>query len=180
MSLTPRQIHPPLGSQAADALQRQTMNPSAAPLTVSLADEAATCALAARLADITRPGDLIALWGGLGAGKTTFARAFIRALTRADEDVPSPTFTLVQTYDGSSGPVWHFDLYRLDAPNDVWELGFEDIGQGITLMEWPERLGSLLPARRLDTALETGDTPASRVIRLTPQGGWPHDLEILA
>ena len=142
-----------------------------APAVLDLPDEAATEALARRLAAVVRPGDVIALWGGLGAGKTAFARAFIRAAGNPAEDVPSPTFTLVQTYGLAAGPCWHFDLYRLQSPDEVWELGIEDaFGQGIVLIEWPERLGSLLPADRLDVHLESGTTQHARRVRLTAHG----------
>jgi tRNA threonylcarbamoyladenosine biosynthesis protein TsaE len=132
------------------------------PLSLVLADEAATEALGRRLADCARPGDVIALEGPLGAGKTTLARAFIRHLTSPAEDVPSPTFTLVQTYASPRGPIWHFDLFRLGHPGEAIELGLEDaFAEGIALIEWPERLGPYLPARRLDLRLATeseGDT----------------------
>jgi tRNA threonylcarbamoyl adenosine modification protein YjeE len=121
--------------------------------TVDLGDEKATAALAARLAALARPGDLIALSGDLGAGKTSFARAFIGA-RGGGESVPSPTFTLVQTYDLPGGAVWHFDLYRLRVAEEAWELGIEDAFEsGISLIEWPEWLGALLPGRRLVVAL---------------------------
>jgi tRNA threonylcarbamoyladenosine biosynthesis protein TsaE len=105
---------------------------------LDLPDEAATESLARRLAGVARPGDVIALWGGLGAGKTAFARAFVRAAGDPAEEVPSPTFTLVQTYALAAGPCWHFDLYRLQAPDEVWELGIEEaFAGGIVLIEWP-------------------------------------------
>src|SRR5512147_2050849 len=113
-----------------------------------LPDLAATEALARRLAAVARTGDVIALHGDLGAGKTTFARAFIQARAGAagEAEVPSPTFTLVQIYDLPSGAIWHFDLYRLTAAGQVWELGFEEaLATAITLIEWPERLAALLP-----------------------------------
>lgn len=134
---------------------------------VDLPDEKATSALAARLAALAAPGDVVALKGELGAGKTSFARAFIRA-RGGDETVPSPTFTLVQTYDLAGGSVWHFDLYRLRLPDEAWELGIEDaFRDGISLIEWPERLGDLLPARRLEVGLEFGPAPAVRRATLT-------------
>lgn len=127
------------------------------PLSLVLADEAATEALGRRLASAARPGDVIALEGPLGAGKTTLARAFIRHLTGPAEDVPSPTFTLVQTYATTRGPIGHFDLFRLSHPDEAFELGIEEaFAEGITLIEWPERLGARLPARRL-------------AVRLTPE-----------
>jgi tRNA threonylcarbamoyladenosine biosynthesis protein TsaE len=142
------------------------------PSALTLPNEAATLALAARLADIVRPRDLIALAGPLGAGKTCFARALVRRLAGAEIEVPSPTFTLVQTYDSDVGTVWHFDLYRLRDPDEIWELGFEDaLIDGILLIEWPERLGGLLPARRLDLTLTPGETADARQAVLAAQGG---------
>ena len=141
-------------------------------ITVDLPDEKATAAFAARLAALAAPGDVIALKGELGAGTTTLARAFIRA-RGGGETVPSPTFTLVQLYDLPGGTVWHFDLYRLRRPDEAWELGIEDaFRDGISLIEWPERLGDLLPARRLLAGLDFGSTPNARRIILTGDAGW--------
>jgi tRNA threonylcarbamoyladenosine biosynthesis protein TsaE len=134
-------------------------SPATVPEVVELADERATLALGARLADEAGRGDVFALSGTLGAGKTTLARGFIRALTGPDEEVPSPTFTLVQTYDTKKGTVWHFDLYRLEDPEEAWELGIEEaFAGGISLIEWPDRLGALLPARRRQVTLEIAGT----------------------
>jgi len=147
---------------------------------VDLGDENATAALAARLAALVVPGDVIALSGELGAGKTSFARAFIRA-RGGDESVPSPTFTLVQTYDLPGGAIWHFDLYRLRTAEEAWELGIEDAFQsGISLIEWPERLGSLLPARHLLVALEFGPIPTARRATLASSGDWAGRFAVIA
>ncbi len=109
---------------------------------LALPDQAATEVLAVRLAAVLRPGDLIALGGDLGAGKTTLARALIRAAAGAEIEVPSPTFTLVQVYDLPIGAVWHFDLYRLSGPDEVIELGWDEArAEGVALVEWPDRLG---------------------------------------
>ena len=133
-----------------------------------LPDLAATTALAQKLAPHLRIGDVIALRGGLGVGKTTFARALISALRGEETEVPSPTYTLVQTYEGADFPIFHFDLYRLDAPNDVFELGWDETHIGVSLIEWPDHAGSHLPKWRLDLTLEiTGDI---RKARLEPQG----------
>ena len=124
----------------------------------ALADETATERLAARLAGLARPGDVVTLSGALGAGKTSLARAFIRARARLpDLDVPSPTFALVQHYDLADGAVWHLDLYRLNRPEELRELGLEEAGQDITLVEWPDRMGAHPPAERLDIALAPGE-----------------------
>ena len=138
-------------------------------LTLDLPDEAATAALGVRLAGACRPGDVIALSGDLGAGKSTLARALIRHLAGAGIDVPSPTFTLVQTYDSPKGPIWHFDLYRLKDPDEIFELGWDDARSGgILLVEWPERLGHHLPKTVLTIALHpvAGDHSA-RTITVT-------------
>jgi tRNA threonylcarbamoyladenosine biosynthesis protein TsaE len=143
-----------------------------------LADEAATARLAARLSQQARRRDVIALRGGLGTGKTSFARAFIRARGRGDEEVPSPTFTLVEIYDNPPHPaIWHFDLYRLVAPAEVYELGIEEAwGEGISLIEWPERIEALLPRDRLDLALVPGDGPGARIATLAAWSSWRERL----
>jgi tRNA threonylcarbamoyladenosine biosynthesis protein TsaE len=148
-----------------------------------LPDPAATAAIGIALASVLRPGDVVALWGDLGAGKSTFARALIQALSTTDE-VPSPTFTLVQTYegqidtgDGEPLPVeiWHFDLYRLSSPEQAYDLAIEEAFQaGISLIEWPDRLDYLLPRQRLDLYLDmAGD---GRLLRLAGNGDWAKRL----
>jgi tRNA threonylcarbamoyladenosine biosynthesis protein TsaE len=155
------------------------VTPSDADIRIALPDEAATARLAASLAKIARAGDVIALRGTLGAGKTSFARAFIAALGGGAE-VPSPTFTLVQVYDVAPAPVWHFDLYRTSAPDEALELGIEEaFARAISLIEWPERLGDLLPAERLDVALDFGAGETERRATLTGQGAWRGRLEAL-
>ena len=144
------------------------------PRRFDLADEAATVRLAWHVAMRARPGDILALGGGLGSGKTSFARAFLRA--RAGDpllEVPSPTFTLVQVYDLPGGAVWHLDLYRIAAPEEAWELGIEEaFGDAIVLIEWAERLGSLLPAEHLAIDFASGPSPGARVALVTPSAGW--------
>jgi tRNA threonylcarbamoyladenosine biosynthesis protein TsaE len=123
-----------------------------------LPSEAATAELGASLARRLKPGDVVGLKGDLGVGKTTLARAIVRAAANdPDLIVPSPTFTLVEVYDTPNGSYWHFDLYRLEAPEQVYELGWEEaLAEGIVLMEWPERLGPLLP-KHLSVTLELDD-----------------------
>lgn len=149
-----------------------------AALTLLLPDEPATARLAGGLARAARPGDAICLRGDLGAGKTALARAFVRArLDDPAEEVPSPTFTLVQTYDDpqTGGLVWHFDLYRLERPDDALELDLEDaFADGLCLVEWPDRLGPYLPRRRLDLTLTIDPDGVSRTATLS---GLPHLLE---
>jgi tRNA threonylcarbamoyladenosine biosynthesis protein TsaE len=144
---------------------------------LALEDRAATDILAAQLADLARPGDIIGLAGELGSGKTTFARAFIaRASGRAIE-VPSPTFNLVLTYDTPRGVIWHFDLYRLRRPEEVLELGFEEAcASGIVLVEWPEKAGRHLPEDALIlTFAAVAET--KRKASLAGGGDWPARLE---
>jgi tRNA threonylcarbamoyladenosine biosynthesis protein TsaE len=145
-----------------------------AALSRMLPDEAATRALGASLAALIRPGDFIALRGDLGAGKTALARALIQArLARhgLEEEVPSPTFTLVQSYETPDLLLTHVDLYRIDRPEDVAELGLaEALDEGVVLVEWPEKLGAL-PDDRLDIELALMPE-GSREARLTGHGVW--------
>lgn len=124
---------------------------------LSLPDEAATERLGAALAGRLRSRDVVALVGSLGAGKTTLARAILRAASGEPTlVVPSPTFTLVEVYDTPKGAFWHFDLYRLEEPEQVFELGWEEARtDGVALIEWAERLGPLLPRERLTVTLST-------------------------
>lgn len=152
----------------------------ALPLDLPLPGLAATEALGRALARLLRPGDVVALYGDLGAGKTALARALIRALPgplgAAEEEVPSPTFTLVQTYERQPAPVWHFDLYRLESAAEVEELGFsEALADGVSLVEWPERLGALLPADALCITLAFAAAGGRRA-RLEGGGDWPTRL----
>jgi tRNA threonylcarbamoyladenosine biosynthesis protein TsaE len=149
-------------------------------IAIELPDEAATAALAARIAALARPGDVIALHGELGAGKTSFARAFIRA-RGSREEVPSPTFTLVQVYEVEDAAIWHFDGYRLRDPQEGWELGVEDaFRDGISLIEWAERFGRLLPARRLAITLSQGAAPDARRAAIDAGPDWAARLCPLA
>jgi tRNA threonylcarbamoyladenosine biosynthesis protein TsaE len=139
---------------------------------LALPDLAATGRLAAALAREAQVGDVLALGGPLGVGKTSFARAFIAALG-GEEEVPSPTFTLVQLYELGPLTLYHFDLYRLVRPEDAWELGIEEaFAEGVSLIEWPERLGTLLPPERLDITLAFAGQPEARQAHLEGHGGW--------
>lgn len=140
---------------------------------INIADETAMKALAGSIADICGVGDLVALSGNLGVGKSVFARAFVRHRLGQDEEVPSPTFTLVQVYDDAEPPVTHFDLYRLNAPDEILELGFEDaLAEGSVLVEWPDRLGGYMPRDRLDIEISQGANANSRTLKLTGHGYW--------
>ena len=140
-------------------------------LDIRLPDADATARLGARLAEHLQIGEAICLYGPLGAGKSTLARGLVRALTTPDEDVPSPTFTLVQPYEGRDFAVSHFDLYRLTDPAEARELGLDEaLDEGAALIEWPERLGGRLPADRLD--IEIAFDGEGRLARLTPHGAW--------
>lgn len=98
------------------------------------------------IAPLLSKGDVVALKGTLGVGKTTFVRALVRHLVHTQIDVPSPTFTLLQIYDTPSFALYHFDFYRLKTPQEAYEIGIEDaFSDGVSLIEWPEKIGSLLP-----------------------------------
>jgi tRNA threonylcarbamoyladenosine biosynthesis protein TsaE len=130
--------------------------PSEPALEIVLPTEADTAALGARLAGLVRPGDCVLLEGPIGAGKSHLARALIRTRLGRMEEVPSPTFTLVQVYEAGGVEIWHADLYRLTHPDEVWELGLDDaFDRAISLVEWPDRLGTHAPATALRLRLET-------------------------
>jgi tRNA threonylcarbamoyladenosine biosynthesis protein TsaE len=140
-------------------------------MTLNLPDAEATARLGAAVARALRPGEAICLYGPLGAGKSTLARGLVRALTGPDEDVPSPTFTLVQFYDGPAFPLAHFDLYRLARAEEAYEIGLDEaLEDGAAVIEWPERLGGRLPPDRLD--IEIVIDGEARVARLAPYGSW--------
>lgn len=143
---------------------------------IHLADEAATNRLGRALAGRLRAREAICLSGPLGAGKSTLARALVRALTTADEEVPSPTFTLAQFYETADFVLTHFDLYRLVSPEEAYEIGLEEaLDDGAALIEWPERLEGGLPVDRLDIDIvQDGD---GRIARLVPHGTWAGRLE---
>lgn len=147
-------------------------------LRIDLADETATTALAEDLAAILRVGDTLALVGDLGAGKSTLARALLRAVADDGElEVPSPTFTLVQSYDLRL-PLAHLDLYRLSGPEELDEIGFDDLTrERAVLIEWPDRAADRLPEDALIVAIEAGDGPTARHVRLVgPAARWADRL----
>lgn len=145
---------------------------------ITLPDAAATLAFGARLGARLEAGDVVCLIGGLGAGKTTLARGAISAWTGAEEEAPSPTYTLVQTYEGAKGELWHCDLYRLKRPEDAFELGLEDaFAFAATLIEWPERLGGALPADRLEINL--APEADGRRATLKAHGAWRTRLDAI-
>ena len=140
-------------------------------MTLDLPDAEATARLGAAIARALQPGEAVCLYGPLGAGKSTLARGLVRTLTRPDEDVPSPTFTLVQFYEGPAFPLAHFDLYRLARAEEAYEIGLDEaLEDGAAVIEWPERLGGRLPPDRLD--IEIAIDGEARVARLARHGAW--------
>jgi tRNA threonylcarbamoyladenosine biosynthesis protein TsaE len=152
---------------------------------LTLPNPTATQRLAAIVAAQARPGDAILLSGDLGAGKTHFARAFINALSDTAEEVPSPTFTLVQAYAatvaGQSVEISHFDLYRLKSPEETIELGIEEaFAEGISLVEWPDRLGFMTPRHHLALRLEIAADGNTRRASLEGTADWGDRLDRIA
>ena len=137
--------------------------------------------LASRLSRVAHPGDLICLSGELGTGKTAFARSFIRSRASLAGvevgEIPSPTFTLAQTYKMPPGDIWHFDLFRLEHPDETLELGIEDaLNGGICLVEWPDRLPESLPGARLDVAFTFGAAEDERRVEVIGDTTWQERL----
>lgn len=130
--------------------------------------------LAEQVAACLRPGDTLLLEGDIGAGKTHFARCLIRSVQLVPEDIPSPTFTLIQSYETTLGEIIHADLYRLSGPDEIVELGLLDaFGEKICLVEWPDRLGSDSPERALTLRFEQGHGPdARRVTAIGDPTDW--------
>ena len=140
--------------------------------------------LAGQLSELLKTGDVLTFEGKLGSGKTEFCRAIIHSLGY-NEDVPSPTFNLVQTYepgldDPLIPPVWHMDLFRLESAEDVIELGVEvGFDTAITLIEWPDRMGNYLPLEHLKISLFQGDIEDSRYISFKGSSNWEQRIERL-
>jgi tRNA threonylcarbamoyladenosine biosynthesis protein TsaE len=136
--------------------------------TKELSSPDATCAFAQAMAPLLHAGDVLLLSGGVGVGKTHFARCLIQALLPAPEDVPSPTYTLVQTYPGKTAEIWHADLYRLSDPFEVIELGLtEAFFDAICLIEWPDRLADMAPDNALCLTFDPGEEDDQRLLRLS-------------
>jgi tRNA threonylcarbamoyladenosine biosynthesis protein TsaE len=143
---------------------------------IAITSEPDMVRLGARIGTLLMPGDTVTLAGALGAGKTVFARGLIRSFL-PDEEVPSPTFTLVQTYETRRFPIWHVDLYRLKSPSEVRELGLDEaLERGVLVIEWPDRMGAGLPADRLDIILEgggeEGERNDEREVKIIARGAW--------
>ena len=145
-----------------------------------LADLAATHALGRRLAGVLQGGDVLALRGALGSGKTELARALIRARAGAALEVPSPSFTLVQEYALADLVIRHIDLYRVQDPAELVELDLGAPGADEAwLIEWPERAGDALPEDRLELVLDQGPEPDARLVRLRAGPAWAERLPAL-
>ena len=154
-----------------------------ASLSITLKSPEETSVLAARMGQMLRCGDVLLLDGPIGSGKTHFARALIQSVMTDPEDIPSPTFTLVQVYDTSIGEVWHSDLYRLTAVEEVEELGLtEAFETGICLIEWPEKLGTARPesALTLEFRADCKDEGTRRLNLIWSDPKWAPKLEIAA
>ena len=142
---------------------------------MTLADEAATRTVGAKLAAILRTGDVVTMTGDLGAGKTTLVRGLLEALGHAGE-VPSPTFAIVQPYEDLEPAVWHADLYRVDDRAELAELGLDSLGDGVLLVEWPERAGDAAWPDALRLTLEITGPGTRRLTAEVPaawEGRWP-------
>lgn len=150
-------------------------------LKILLTDLEATRQFGRRIAKLLRPGDVIALRGPLGAGKSELARGLIRARAGAEIEVPSPSFTLIQDYAFPGLTIRHIDLYRIDDPAELLELGLDAPEyEEAWLIEWPERAGRTLPDERLEIVLEQGPSPDTRIARLTGTPSWVDRLSRLA
>lgn len=140
-----------------------------------LANEAETAELGEQLAERVRPGDIIALSGPLGAGKTTLVRGFLAGLGHSGE-VPSPSFAIVQPYEALDPPAWHVDLYRLEDCSELAELGLDSAADAVLLVEWPERAGERAWPQALRLSLDFAEAGARRLTAQVPpawEGRWP-------
>lgn len=140
---------------------------------VYLANLKQTEILAARIAKIVVLGDVITLSGNLGAGKTSFAQYFIKSLTNEEIEVTSPTFNLLHLYKTLTLEIWHFDLYRLKNRDEIYELGIESaFNQGVSIIEWPEIIQTILPKDRLELNLAFSFKDEARILTLQGYGRW--------
>jgi len=147
---------------------------------MDLPDLQATARLANLIAAEAQTGDVILLKGELGAGKTAFARAFITSFFAADIEVPSPTFGLVQVFHAREFSISHYDLYRVKNKSELAELGLEEAFlSGVTLVEWPEIIGTPLPENRIELGLAYGKNEESRAASLTSHGSWQQRLKAI-
>ena len=145
---------------------------------IKLSHEEATFQFAQGIAPILHAGDTLLLDGQIGTGKTFFARSLIRTLLGRDEDIPSPTFTLVQTYEAANYEIWHCDLYRLTTPEDIFELGLEDaLNSSVCLIEWSNRLGEDIPESALQLTFESSQSEHS--VTLAGDKNWHSRLKFL-
>jgi len=151
------------------------------PLVVELRDLAATHGLAARLAGVLRGGDIVALRGDLGAGKSELARAVIRARAGAEIEVPSPTFTIMQDYPLEGLTIRHIDLYRIGDPDELFELGLEEApgADEAWLVEWPERAAGRLAGTILEITLEETADPEARTAHIRGDAAWTSRMAVL-
>ncbi|MBT4741136.1 MAG: tRNA (adenosine(37)-N6)-threonylcarbamoyltransferase complex ATPase subunit type 1 TsaE [Rhodospirillaceae bacterium] len=148
--------------------------------TLLLKTEKDTLALGRALARVANAGDVITLSGPLGAGKTVLARGFITERAGPSTDIASPTFTLAHVYDSVTPPIWHFDFYRIEAPQDVEELGLDDaLAGGISVIEWPDRAKAWLPSERLDIELASDVETNARRATLSASPQWTSRLDTL-
>jgi tRNA threonylcarbamoyladenosine biosynthesis protein TsaE len=142
---------------------------------MTLEDEEATIELGAALAKVAREGDVITLSGPLGVGKTALARGFLASLGHQDE-VPSPSFAIVQPYEELEPPVWHVDLYRIDDPSEIEELGLDSAADAVLLVEWPERAAANMWPEALSLSLDfaqDGDRILTAKVPPSWEGRWP-------
>jgi tRNA threonylcarbamoyladenosine biosynthesis protein TsaE len=148
---------------------------------LKLSSQENTLLLAQTIAPLLKAGDIILLEGPIGAGKSFFARSLILSLLTEPEDIPSPTFTLVQTYDAPKFEIWHCDLYRLTTPYEAQELGLEDAFEtALCIVEWPDRLGDLTPPNALTIKMETTNTPDERLLNIcTTNPHWASVLKVI-
>ena len=142
-------------------------------ININLKSEKDTLKFGSNLAKIARCGDIFALSGDLGTGKTVVARGFIKQIIGNDTNVASPTFNLVNTYESNKGTIWHFDLYRLENSNEIEELGLDEaISEGICIIEWPEKATNEIPKNRLCIFLKEGEQTGVRSVQITSHGSW--------